>query len=93
VKGFGSIPIVVNIAQTSAENNQRSYGFSEHLRKYNKTIEELALKYGALLINAYIFSESGNILLAGGTHLNNLGSTTLASEIAEAIRQPQDGMA
>jgi lysophospholipase L1-like esterase len=87
VKEFGSIPITVNIAQTTIENNKRSYGFSQHINKYNRAIEELSSQYSALLIDAYKISETNNILLPDGIHLNKFGSKIVALKIAEAIKQ------
>ncbi len=89
VKEFGSTPILVNIARTSPENDRRSYGFIQHINKYNKIIEEAAHRYNAILIDMYAVSETSDVLLDDGIHYNKLGSKILAKEIAIAIKRNQ----
>jgi len=90
VKDFGSIPIIVNIAGTSVENDRRSYGFIQHINNYNEAIEKAAQRHNALLIDMYKISESNAVLLDDGIHYNKLGSKILAQEIAATIKKNQN---
>ena len=82
---FGSIPIVVNIARTSYNNESRSFRFKEHIENYNKVIFEIANRYKTIHIDMHLVSENNEILLPDGIHYNHLGSKVVANKIASEI--------
>ncbi len=90
VKDFGSIPIIVNIARTSPENDRRSYGFIQHINNYNEAIEKSAERHKAQVIDMYKISETNDVLLDDGIHYNKLGSKILAQEIAAVLKRNQN---
>ena len=80
-----SKPILINIAKTSINNENRSYGFDQHIRFYNEVITKLANKYTCPLIDLYSYSIKNDILLSDGIHYNKYGSKIVAQKIYSII--------
>jgi lysophospholipase L1-like esterase len=83
----GSEPILINIAQTSAKNESRSYMFNSKIIEYNQIILELSLKYKVPLIDIYKESISNSILLSDGIHLNKIGHRFIFQELSSFYKK------
>ena len=83
----GSVPIVIDIAQTSEKNNSRSYLFNTHISNYNKIIHEKCKKYDAFIVNLNSESKKRNLLISDGIHLNIKGHDFIVDEILKIVKE------
>jgi hypothetical protein len=83
----GSVPIVVDIAQTSEKNNSRSYLFNSHISKYNEIIYEKCKKYDSFVVNLNSESRNRNLLISDGIHLNIEGHDFIFEEILKIVEK------
>lgn len=74
--------IVINIADTSAENKKRSYHFEGNIKDYNGILSNLVKENGIELLNMYEISDE-SLLLEDGIHLNVDGNKALACRLVE----------
>lgn len=84
--------IVCNIADTNEKNKHRSFGFTQNIARYNRIIEDVAMRYGAKLVDCYGLSrEMDGFLLEDGIHLSPHGATAVAEKICRALQAGAPG--
>lgn len=84
--------IVCNIADTNEINKQRSFSFARNIERYNRIIEDVAMRYEAKLVDCYGLSrEMDGFLLEDGIHLSPHGAAAVAEEICRALKAGAPG--
>lgn len=74
--------IVVNIANTSAENNHKSYGFERNIKAYNTVLNRLVASAGIELLDINKLSDK-TMLHNDGIHFNIAGNALLAKQLKQ----------
>ena len=81
-KKYAKRVLVVNIADTTESNKQRSYGFENNIREYNRVLSCLSEKHGVELIDFFSLTTEA-MLLDDGIHLSVEGNSVLAEILGE----------
>ena len=78
--------LVVNIANTSERNKERSYGFEKNILAYNNILQEIVNDNKLTLIDMYSMN-CKEIMLEDGIHYNQYGSQVLAGKIVSYLQK------
>lgn len=79
---------LINIADTTEKNNNRSYGFRDNIIQYNTILNNIAIKYSPyveIIDFYYITQKNLNLLLADGIHITKEAHEILAEILYNKI--------